>query len=412
MRSFDRWKIYLGVAICALTCAGCGSGGSQQAAQQTQETQQIQEKQEIEEAKGAASLIQNEDYQQYVDDSRYLSWPQIAETEAGYYYFVDDYLRYHDKETNQEVYVCTQVNCTHDSDTCDAYFDMRYYRYESGIWYYDGYLYLLGNEHGLTNYVLYRLQCDGTEREKVADLFSFEGEGDYLQSVIMHRGYLYYSLNNDDVLNNEYSSLYQVSCKPGSEPVELYQTNLERSYVYRIKGYGDGVFFQIGEYLDEECEQFKGSIWYCTDQGSASMIVDNAQRCYNIVDGKVYYTTDTSMNIYDIKTEEDSVFCELGMICDISYDSKYIYLDNFYGVLLDDNIPTDTRTVYVMTYDGEVVESWNIPLNISAENCLFGNEEYLWMIQQEEKTGETRRVLCAMEKSQMGTEDEAWTPWR
>ena len=75
----------------------------------------------------------NEFFTQYCDLS-------VSPSDGGYYYAVNGYMYYMDTDKNSIVPVCSKVDCTHNSSTCDAYIG------RTGIWfgsiqYYDGSLY-------------------------------------------------------------------------------------------------------------------------------------------------------------------------------------------------------------------------------------------------------------------------------
>lgn len=122
--------------------------------------------------------------------------PYISEccaTESGFYYFFRSgdtskanfvHLMYVDYKTGQNVYVCTDSSCKHDSERCTSVFstDEFFIGFSSDLFFYNGYLYLLSKAYdsndglGTTSsfhdpfereQALYRINPDGSGRRKI-----------------------------------------------------------------------------------------------------------------------------------------------------------------------------------------------------------------------------------------------------
>ena len=104
----------------------------------------------------------------------------ITRGEHGYYYLTPEeplYLMYWDDDTQESIKLCAKADCNHDNAACNAYFgDVRYYdrtaqaaEYASGfqIYYYNGFLYLLGTEGNLI-----QVSPDGSERKRITKVCS------------------------------------------------------------------------------------------------------------------------------------------------------------------------------------------------------------------------------------------------
>ena len=68
---------------------------------------------------------EGKDYHFDTDYQSFFFMPNIAKGEAGYYYWEenDERLYYYDTATAQSVVLCNKADCTHDDDTCNAYFN-------------------------------------------------------------------------------------------------------------------------------------------------------------------------------------------------------------------------------------------------------------------------------------------------
>ncbi|MGN1156090.1 MAG: hypothetical protein ACI4TK_07930, partial [Agathobacter sp.] len=268
------------------------------------------------------------------DEPVYVERNYITPTGTGYYYIVEDYLKYYDKENETSVFVCAQVNCNHKDMNCDAYFDMRQFRTELGIWYYDEKLYMLGTGEDYSEYALWSVNPDGTGREKVTTLYKYEGEQDDIYAITLHRGNLYYALRNDDF--TEPANLYRVEVKKNAKPEIIFSADEKETTIYRFKGYGDGIFFQQGTYYNGDRSDeanYSAEVRYVTSAGESFLVLEGPEKFYNIIDNKLYYSTDEGeIYAYDWTSDQQELFYDAGSICNISFDDNYVYLDNTYGV--------------------------------------------------------------------------------
>lgn len=341
----------------------------------------------------------------------YMRDMSVTPTEDGYYYMQGDYLKFFDKSTEKSVFVCTQVTCGHEDEGCDAYFDLRSNRTEQGIWYYDDKLYYIGTGESRSDYALWNMNLDGTDRAKVTDLFKAEGENDFLYAMTIHRGYMYYALSNMDFL--EPACIYQVELKQNAKPAVVYTSSDKTTNIYRFKAYGNGIFFQEGFYPngDIETEGYSASVNYLTDNGECYRVLEGPQKFYNIIDGKLFYTTnDGEIRFYDWNTNIEQSFVQGKGIADLSFDSKYIYTDNNKGVLFSEELENDEREIVVYDRQGNVVHTFAIPRH-ESEDCLWGDEDYLWMVFAicDDEGGWYGQELKAYNKKQLETKENEWT---
>lgn len=323
--------------------------------------------------------LKHVEYQIETDDPWFGEGHKIAYSPQGYYFFSEDgYLKFWDKETKQVVYVCTKLNCNHADETCDACYDMRDYRTEQGIWYQDGYLYFMGSEGSFSEYHLLRMLPDGTEQEDLGILFTLEGEEhEVLKSAVTHRGYFYFTLTNESS-KKENAVIYRCALEPGIKVEEYYLYPGAEASVGRLKGYGDGLFFQIGHYLDAGLTEWQGGICYLDSDRKLSLLTGNSPHDYTIAEGRLIYSTAEGIYSYDWESGEKELFYDTGLVGYLSCDGSYLWWDDWIGVAIDDTVASDTRRIYQMDLEGKVLNQWNIPFR-DSRFCLFGDADYLFM---------------------------------
>ncbi len=254
-------------------------------------------------------------------------------TEDGYYYFVSEninsdylcFLYYHDDSTGVDVAVCSKANCSHQDEDCDAYFDDQYI-YE--LFYSDGSLYIFRQYEDYN--IIERISMDGTQRETSCTLFRIateSGEEDdgsysvttYYPEIAIHRGYVFYS---DYYPGCTECALYCVKLDSDEEPTKICSLETDSPWIYRLKGYGEYLFFQMGVYLSDE-DTYDISIYaYNIETQEISYVVD-AIRNYTVGDDYVYYF-DRQDNVfaYQVSTEQTTQIIDSGG----TYADEDVYL--------------------------------------------------------------------------------------
>lgn len=202
-------------------------------------------------------------------------------TETGMYYMDslsigkgNGYLMYIDYATKQEVYVCADSSCKHDSDRCTSFFsrDEFFTRDNSCMFSYGGSLYYLSlpnnNDGGVgtqpssvwegdeRDRALYRLNPDGSNRERV---FTFDKDIAVDSFVAGNGNDLWFYVRTPVVEYNENTKLYYRNSKDKAmirlslsertivERIPL--KNNDRLDYYRILGCVDDKFiFSVYEY--------------------------------------------------------------------------------------------------------------------------------------------------------------------
>lgn len=137
---------------------------------------------------------------------------QHCNTEDGYYYFTESseelkdgnygyHLMYVDFATRQEIYLCSNAECSHDTLDCSAVFDAEEFGNSSCLFIYNSRLFLLSRDYDMDGsmameYIgdsnaapvenkcaaLYAMELDGSHREKV---YSFDGKYTVEDRILM-----------------------------------------------------------------------------------------------------------------------------------------------------------------------------------------------------------------------------------
>lgn len=333
----------------------------------------------------------NEFFTQYCDLS-------VSPSDGGYYYAVNGYMYYMDTDKNSIVPVCSKVDCTHNSSTCDAYIG------RTGIWfgsiqYYDGSLYVTsdlmnsGDDIGVNvERNLIKMSVDGTRKEKIMKINS-----DY--SGILHRGYVYYL---EDVYDSGDSvcTLYQQDLSDlKAAPKELYKTNSKLS----IEGvYGDMIYF----YISEETDYGYYAVNLTDYKVYKKEFVQDATNFFfgSVVDNKIYYTykfnddgddkRNCQVYMSDLNFENEEKVFELSNPHNrVGYDGKYFYEDNYMdrAVYAD---KSETRKMIVYDKDFNKVDVVDLGDTGSYLNG-YGDDKYLFV--------RTDDHIFYFQKSQIGT---------
>lgn len=254
------------------------------------------------------------------DYQSYFLWPGVTRAEDGYYYWdVDkERLMYYDISTGQGVVLCNKANCTHEDENCNAFFrrssESGEYYCKSYLQYYDGDVYLAGRDpDGYVN--LYRASADGSSCDMYMHLFrqtanSVTGESDVASfaepDVCIHRGYVYY-INKME----KEPKLYRVKLG-GKKSEVIYENKGLRPSTYRIKAYGDKIYFQSGNFEDESYIDIEGGIYaYDINSGEVSLYKDSVISTYLFYQDVLYYSGSKGIYRYDQEKDKATKILDL-----------------------------------------------------------------------------------------------------
>lgn len=250
------------------------------------------------------------------------TYPIEAYTLSGYYslkYLNDEsmvqILNFYDYEQKKTVVVCGKTNCSHDDEECNAYFDEERYPMHS-LWYYGGSMYMPYVSDGYIS--IEKISADGSNREKACDIVKvsedIESEGDTTvittnyPTMLIHRGVVYYT---DSYPGCGSAHLYKKSLDGSTDAELLDETDIETMQIYRMKCYGDSLFYQKAE-VGETVEN--GGLYRCDIETSEiSLVISDVFADYCVSEDGVIYYKDTYENKIMSATDDDnaSVFFEL-----------------------------------------------------------------------------------------------------
>lgn len=268
-----------------------------------------------------------------------------AYTEDGYYsfQFVDDLeknlsgqlLTYTEYGSSQSLFVCGKAGCNHENPECNAYFDRNTYPpvTPNYIWYYDGNLYVFCVKKDY--YEIEKVAKDGSSRSKSCNLFrtSIETETDdegavstgiSYPKVVLHRGYVYFSIGDE---TSEECCLYRVKLDSTKEAEKLYIQDGKYPALYRLKGYGNYILFQMGNYLDKSLNGVDMDIcaWDIKDEKVVE-VVEGVARDYTVGTDCIYYfdlNQSGGIMKYDLKTKETTAIGDIKE--DVAFDTVFLF---------------------------------------------------------------------------------------
>lgn len=221
-------------------------------------------------------------------------------TEDGYYYITESseelkdgaygyHLMYVDFATRQEIYLCSNAECSHDTPDCSAVFDAEEFGNDSCLFIYGDRLYLLSRDYDMDgsmsvdyNYIgddtavlpeklcatLYSMNLDGSHREKV---YTFDSKYTVEDRIMMDEQGIYVVekiLSTEQKENNTYttsaqSALMRIDVNTGTAK-EVCSLDMQDGNRRNIMGcYGEYLVLFSTRY-DRELspeEEFDDEIW-------------------------------------------------------------------------------------------------------------------------------------------------------
>lgn len=314
--------------------------------------------------------------------------------EDGYYYLTSDieYLRYFDYQTKKSVLVCAKPECDHKmSVTCNAYMGLGLY-VPDNIYYYNNSLYYMKYAGGTS--ILTRMDTDGSNRKEIGEIMP-SGQ-DSSTHLVFHGDYAYaYYLYVHYGLDEEYTEVIKrISLKDGStkDVFEVKGTNIS---VADVRSYGDKLYFLVQEQAKKgsTTSKTRGLYTYDYTTEEIKLVSDEDISDYCFITDKdifAYYVSGSGLYFSDIKAQTTQLMIKADKtydMCSLSYDGKYIYMNNlYYQVDSYDRDDRDKRCM-VLNSSGEMVNEISCEdvrqLYFGDSRCMFawvdstGNYAYI-----------------------------------
>ena len=267
-------------------------------------------------------------YNEKTDSPIGYEWGYMSESHDGYYVSLQNNLKFLDSKLENCVPLCSNPDCTHNTEECVSYIDRNGISLSSSVYYNDGYVYETGVEkieNTGCNINLYRLKDDGTSFEKYMTLYRLEVNDDETPGypeICIHRGYVYYVIPFQSTMKLQRMKL-------GSKEAEtVYEMTGDRQNLYRIKAYGNHIFFQAGNFSADNIDINASIFSYDIDTGKVEKVVENAVSYYGIGINRLYYSLDGGVQVYDFekKTSEEfigKIYEEQSMLVSDKYVTVY-----------------------------------------------------------------------------------------
>lgn len=386
-------RLWFAILVMLLLLAGCGSDENQG----TDNNNSVTDISKIYETE--------EDY----PAQSYWRYTNMKKMGSGYYFFLSRTLYYWDSETQSGTICCPAPNCSHHSTDCSAYFgnygEQWKYGYQGlDLEIYNNRIYIIGYKNDeVTDFHVYSVSLDGTEREKMGYLYSKEEAADgglfMTYDWVMIDGYYYGPYSSDE----EPVGLYKIRVD-GEKTLAMDISDKENAYLHRIQGIDKQICFtlewQEGSVEEGNLVHYSNFMRYDTETGETETLLENCNICeYCFLDEDHIFYYDIKGNCYfvDLNTKEEKCIIEGGVDGVLSSDGKYLYIDNH-------------SSLCVYTPDGTLVDE----IQTSAGQVLFGDEKYLFVDapvepgQEFTEDGYSVTYLWILDKSQLGTEDKQW----
>ena len=267
-------------------------------------------------------------YNEKTDSPVGYEWGYMSESHDGYYVSLQNNLKFLDSKLENCVPLCSNPDCTHNTEECVSYIDRNGISLSSSVYYNDGYVYETGVEkveNTGCDINLYRLKDDGTSFEKYMTLYRLEVNDDETPGypeICIHRGYVYYVIPFQSTMKLQRMKL-------GSKEAEtVYEMTGDRQNLYRIRAYGNHIFFQAGNFSADNIDINASIFSYDIDTGKVEKVVENAVSYYGIGINRLYYSLDGGVQVYDFekKTSEEfigKIYEEQSMLVSDKYVTVY-----------------------------------------------------------------------------------------
>ena len=307
-------------------------------------------------------------YNEKTDSPIGYEWGYMSESQDGYYVSLQNNLKFLDSKLENCVPLCSNPDCTHNTEECVSYIDRNGISLSSSVYYNDGYVYETGVEkveNTGCDINLYRLKDDGTSFEKYMTLYRLEVNNDETPGypeICIHRGYVYYVIPFQSTMKLQRMKL-------GSKEAEtVYEMTGDRQNLYRIKAYGNHIFFQAGNFSADNIDINASIFSYDVDTGKVEKVVENAVSYYGIGINRLYYSLDGGVQVYDFEKKTSEEF--IGKI----YEEQSMLVSDKYVTIYDKS------NMQVYDFTGKKVYERNLDKDdISAIYGIDGDTVFVYI---------------------------------
>jgi hypothetical protein len=303
----------------------------------------------------------------------------IMKTDAGFYYSDTQgnlQLRYFDKATGLDIFLCAKPECQHDGGTfCPATGTGDSFEPVHTILY-DGYLYIYGYEKDdeNTTAVLYRANPDGTALNKLTDLITVTGSrfisfNDMKGIFIIHRGKAFVTFYT----GNDFRGLIMIDLTTLNHEIIV-----ESSFSIHGSQWSPDNLMAAGDYLYYTLMYSTKSFIYryniITGKHERMCGIQYMSTSYVIIGDEIWHSnTGGYIFIYDILTGEQRQFGGLEQYreatayvnengreirerfhgCEIMYDGDYLYVSSESKMMAGFFTANRTKRIHIFTLGGE-----------------------------------------------------------
>lgn len=301
----------------------------------------------------------SENYEEGKDSQNFSTTREATATKNGFYAIQEDSIYFVDKKSGKAVPLCGKPNCKHTDYSCNARFNAPL-----NIQAYDGSIYVVARGEKVGTESLYRISEDGSEREELKTLYTFEtDDASCSLDFVIHRGFGYMVTNWIQKTRNEKEqTLYRVSLDSSDEKDEVAKIKGYTPMIYIVGGYGNSIYFSTNRYTDKD-EKNLEILNYKFDilkervekidlpaDMTLTAVKNDRYFCYK-KGGQEILSLDKDgkdeKRIFDWKYDNTLVY----------HDEQYLYLDNEVYLLMHDR-PDTERRVAIIDYDGHKVCEW------------------------------------------------------
>jgi len=148
----------------------------------------------------------------------------------------------------------------------------------------------------------------------------------------------------------------------------VYEMTGDRQNLYRIKAYGNHIFFQAGNFSADNIDINASIFSYDIDTGKVEKVVENAVSYYGIGINRLYYSLDGGVQVYDFEKKASEEF--IGKIYE---DQSMLVSDKYVTVY-------DKSNMQVYDFTGKKVYERNLDKDdISAIYGIDGDTVFVYI---------------------------------
>lgn len=303
----------------------------------------------------------------------------LVDTGQSIYYLLSKYIYYGEKGNPAFTILCGRPECKHNNEDCNAYIpSFSFSIFNDEIFYYQ-----IAFGDGSHTIELWKMQLNGSQHEKVKDVFEKPG-GQLLINGYFHEGYFYYPDLNVDLISTGYSEsgIYRIALDKDSPLEKIIDMDDLPPFSENVIGqltFADSMLYFTGTKTEGVLELWQ----YNVQTHRFNKILDNWTYWGHLITADTIYHYQPHDGFYELNVKDGS----MSKVLDMNLDEDYgAYFSEDYILLIELKFTYEATppTVYVYSRDYTLLNEFKLQsddFTMTLPALMAITDEYIYFVE-------------------------------